>query len=129
MSSPVEDPFTWLCWTRSIPTTIIIDDALRSAGIEFRKDDSGTLPLGAGGLRNTLGTIYFVRKSAFSAANSSVDRALGEAIEQQEIRRQLKGDATCLACGAEMKDDETICPKCGWTFADDSTSEERTGEG
>ncbi len=29
---------------------------------------------------------------------------------------QPTSEDTCLACGAAMQEEETICPQCGWSF-------------
>ena len=114
-----DDEFVILMTMKPIGGTVVVEDALEDAGIEYRKDDSNATHRRTGTKSDgSYGTIYLVRRSQVEQARRVIDSAFDEYFRHKQDRKDHDTDASCLVCGTEIREDQQACPKCGWTFAE-----------
>lgn len=115
------DGFVPFVTLRSYLLSSVFQDALEVAGIEFFVEDSSMSALNPNRDKSTRGIHILVRESRLEEARRVTDAALQELSERQGFAAADESDSHCLACGAEMGADVSVCPKCGWTFEDDNS--------
>jgi hypothetical protein len=80
-------------------------------------------------LGNAIGYIKLqVPCSQAQAARSILDNHRAE-LSPQGRRAGLSDAGTCLACGAQLADNQERCPECGWSYAEGGeAAEQETAE-
>jgi len=82
---------------------------------EYLQGISGEIPGGWATCPRVL-----VEASQALAARAFLERSLVEESSDEEAGVE---EGCCLACGAELPDDEERCPACGWSYQDEGEPE------